>query len=322
MKKVGYILLCALFAACNATPELDVTLRECASIPSPRACATAFVVNGEAYIFAGRDTLGNARNDLWRYSPATDSWEDLGPTPLSARVNATACTVHDKVYIGLGFRGTYNNEKSYSRDWWQYTPATNQWTRLADYPNSYTDKATCFIGEGELYVGYGFCWNYRRDMFRYDIATNTWDSIDVRVGKHDYPDRSFGGTGCTCQHRHFMGSGYYGNSLDWWAELVDGTHWEKRTPIPGKTRTLAASAATKKYVYVTGGLHYGGVNTTGDVLQDIRRYDPSRDSWTFVAVLPEGIYNHCCFSIGNQVFIGLGEGLDETITDKLYRLEE
>ena len=322
MKAFWYIACCWLMIACTATPDMEVSLHSCAPMPSPRASATCFVANGEAYVFAGRDSTGKALNDLWRYNPETDSWTSLGATPLSPRVNPTACTMDGKVYIGLGFKGLYGRDTCYMQDWWEYTPENNQWKQLENYPNRYTDRAICFTGPNELYVGYGFFWNYRRDMFRYSIAENRWDSIDVNVDKFEYPTRSFGGTGCTCQHRHFMGSGYYRYSLNWWAELVEGTHWEQRSPIPGKTRTLAASAATNDYIYVTGGFHYGGVNTTGDVLRDIRRYDPLNDRWTYVAVLPEGLYNHCCFTIGKKVFVGLGEGWDEKINNQLYWFEE
>ena len=308
--------------ACTATPDLEVQLHRCTPIPASRACATAFVMNGEAYVFGGRDSVGHELNDLWRYDPETDRWTSLGETPLRPRVNATSCTHGDKVYLGLGFKGAYAVDSCYYRDWWEYTPATNQWKRLANYPNPYTDKATAFTGDGELYVGYGFCYHYRRDMFRYTIAEDRWDSIDVQVSMHGFPDRSFGGTGCTCQNRHFMGSGFFGKSLDWWAELVDGTHWEKRSSIPGKPRTLSASTATNNYIYVVGGLHYGGVNTTQDVMRDIRRYDPTNDSWTYVAVLPEGVFNHCCFAIGKQIFVGMGETLDEKFNKTLYRFEE
>ena len=95
-------------------------------------------------------------NDLWCYDPATDEWTKSGASPMRARVNATACVKDDKVYIGLGFQGKHGRDTSYLRDWWEFIPATNQWTQLADYPNEYTDRATCFVGENELYVGYGF----------------------------------------------------------------------------------------------------------------------------------------------------------------------
>ena len=290
-------------------------------MPSPRACATCFVADGKAYVFAGRDSVGTTLNDLWQYTPETDTWTRIGVTPLKARVNATACVADDKVYMGLGFNGKYGRDSSYLQDWWEYIPATNQWKQLADYPNSYTDRATAFAGEDALYVGYGFSWNYRRDMFRYDIASNRWDSIDTEVSFHGFPTRSFGGTGCTCGGRHFMGTGFYRHSLDWWAEF-DGQHWAKRTAVPGPARTLAASTATNNYIYLAGGLHYGGVNTTEEVLADIRRYDPQTDSWTYIAVLPEGLMNHLCFAIGKRIYAGLGETKDEQINPTIYWFEE
>jgi N-acetylneuraminic acid mutarotase len=256
------------------------------------------------------------------YSPATDQWTSLGATPLQARVNATACVHEGLVYIGLGFAGGGSKDSLYLRDWWVYNPKENSWTALADYPNSYTDCASAFVGEKELYVGYGFCWQYRRDMFRYNIRENTWDSIDVGVAFHGYPTRSFGGTGTTCQRRHFMGTGYYRYSLDWWAELVDGTHWEERTPVPGWTRTLAKTTATENYIYLSGGMHYGGVATTAEVLQDIRRYDPQNDQWTYVAILPERLFNHITFAIGKRIYFGLGETEEWKVQNKLYYIEE
>lgn len=324
MKVERYIVLLAavLLVACSESPEMEGTLHSCAPMPSSRACATSFVVDDKAYVLGGRDSSGTAQNDLWRYDPVADSWTSLGVTPLSPRVNATACVHNGKVYIGLGFQGSYANDSSYLRDWWEYTPATDTWVSLTDYPNPNTDCATAFTGQTELYVGYGFSWQYRRDMFRYDIATDTWDSIDVNVSFHGYPTRSFGGTGTTCQGRHFMGTGYYRHSLDWWAELVDGTHWEKRTPVPGQTRTLAKTAATKDYIYLCGGMHYGGVTTTGDVLRDIRRYDPQTDQWQYVAVLPEGLMNHTCFAIGKRIYIGLGETAEWQVQNKMYYIEE
>lgn len=311
-----------LFVACTAQPDLDVTLHSCKAMPSARACATCFVIENKAYVFAGRDSANINHNDLWQYDPSSDTWTLLGTTPLSPRVNATACVHDDKVYIGLGFNGTYQNSESFLQDWWEYTPSTDSWKALTPYPNRYTDRATAFVGADELYVGYGFSYQYRRDFFRYDIATDHWDSIDVNVSFHGYPTRSFGGTGTTCQNRHFMGTGYYRYSLDWWAELVDGTHWEKRTPVPGRTRTLAASAATNDYIYLCGGMHYGGVNTTGEVLQDIRRYDPQTDQWKYVAVMPQGLMNHICFTSGKRVYFGLGETDEWKVQNQLYYFEE
>ena len=118
-----------------------------------------------------------------------------------------------------------------------------------------------------------------------------------------------------------MGTGYFQHSLNWWAELVEGTRWEKRAEVPGPTRTLAASAATKNYLYLSGGVHYGG-GTSGEVLQDVRRYDPQSDRWQYVAVLPKRLCNHTAFVIGKRVYIGLGENEEWQINNTLYWFEE
>ena len=320
---IGGLWIMLTFFGCQGGPDIQAVVHESAPMPNGgRACATCFVLNDQAYIFAGRDAEGEYLNDLWRYTPATDTWEDLGTTPLSPRVNATACVYNGKAYIGLGYCGKYGNDTSYLSDWWVFTPATMSWERLQNYPNSYTDDVTAFVDDDKLFVGYGFCWNYRRDMFCYTIGTNRWDSVDVHVPFHGYPVRSFGGTGSTCQHRHFMGTGYYRHSLNWWAEFLPEGRWEKRAVVPGKTRTLASSAATANYIYLSGGLHYGGANTSGEVLQDLRRYDPQKDTWQWVAVMPKRLMNHISFAVEKKLFFGLGEDEDYIINDQLYYIEE
>lgn len=322
MNRAIYIALLSMVLFGCQRPDVTLTVRECAPMPVARACATAFVVDGKAYVFAGRDSAGISHNDLWCYTPSTDRWENAGATPLTSRVHATACVNAGKVYLGLGFQGEHGVDSCYLRDYWEYTPATGVWRQLADYPNAYTNRATSFVGDDELYVGYGFCWNYRRDMFRYSIADDRWDSIDVGVAFQGYPTRSFGGTGCTCRGRHFMGTGFFRKSVNWWAELVDGTHWEQRAEVPGRTRTLAATAATDRYVYLCGGIHYGGVNTSGEVLTDVRRYNPDSDEWQYVARMPQGLINHVCFAVNGKVYFGLGENDNWQVQNKLYCIEE
>lgn len=327
MKRLVYITCLALIIGCTTRPKIEMTIHTCSPMPAPRASAAVAVIDSTAYLFGGRDQTGKALNDLWRYDARTDTWTPCGTTPLSPRINPAACSLDGKLYLGLGFCGRHSQDSSYLRDWWQYDPKTDTWTQLADYPNHYTDRAVCFTEADRLLVGYGFCWNYRRDMFCYHVAENRWDSIDVGASFHGFPTRSFGGTGCTCNGHHYYGTGYYGGSLDWWGELhADASgktgRWSACTDVPGPGRTLAASAATKRYVYLFGGLHYGGVNTTQQSLQDIRRYDPEQDQWTWVGNMPEALMNHCSFAIGDRIYFGLGETIDEEIQDKLYYIEE
>lgn len=327
MRRIVYILLSVLLTACRPTPDLELTVHRCAPMPSPRASATVAVVGEDVYVFGGRNEADSLLCDIWRYTPSTDQWDSIGEMPMCARVNATACVQDGKIYVGLGFNGLYKDNSSYRRDWWEYNPNNGNWRQLADYPNSYTDRAVCFHEAGRLFVGYGFCRNYRRDMFCYHITEDRWDSIDVGVGLYDFPVRSFGGTGCTCDGRHFYGTGYYGGSLDWWGELRVGEDgktgsWTEMADVPGRTRTLSACCATERHVYIMGGIHYGGVNTTEEGLQDIRRYDPKENHWTWVGTMPEALMNHICFAVGKKIYFGLGETIDEHINDQLYYIEE
>ena len=83
MKNVVYIAICCAVLCGCSRPDMEKAVRECASMPVERACATAFVAGGKAYVFAGRDSAGVLHSDLWAYTPTTDSWQNLGETPLS-----------------------------------------------------------------------------------------------------------------------------------------------------------------------------------------------------------------------------------------------
>ena len=315
-----------MLIACEASkPDVQYSISTCAPIPVPRAAAVSFVVGEYAYVFGGRDAEGNYLNDLWRYDIANDAWTSMRETPLRSRVNATACVHNGIVYIGLGFNGQYSNSTGYLSDWWSYNASTDMWQQLSDFPANTTARAISLVGDGELYVGYGFCWTYERDMYRYNIAEDIWSFIDVHLDRKafTFPTRSFGGVGTTCQNRYFAGTGFRAYSLNWWGEFLPEGAWVKRKNVPGYKRTTAACTATKDFVYVIGGMHFGGVNTDGKVLSDIQQYNPSTDTWQYVGNLPDGgRMNHIAFSVGNRVYVGLGENEDIQVCGDLYCIYE
>lgn len=318
------ILCIALLPACTpANGGLTTRMEECAPMPEKRASATCFVVGENAYIAFGRDTTGRFLSTMLRYQPEQDKWSETTATPIKARVNACACTRGDAVYIGLGYDGSgyQRADSSYLNDWWCYRPETGEWKALAPYPNHRTDRAVCFATEDAIYVGYGFQTNYTRDMFRYDIEADRWDSIDVHVSPMGYPTRSFGGAGASNQGRHFYGGGYRGESLKWWAEFMPEGQWIERSTIPGRGITLAAASAIGPYILLIGGQHVGGVGTDGCVEATVRCYNTQTDSWSVIGTLPEGRLNHSAFSYGEWVYVAGGDNERFSPTQRMWRIQ-
>lgn len=315
-------MFAAVFTACTNAPEVTVRTKACAPMPSPRATACACVCEGKAYVFAGRDANKQYLNDLWQYDPQTDSWTGLGQTPMSGRVNAVITAVGDKLYAGLGYKnsGVYT-EEAYLRDWWEYTPQSKTWRRLADFPNANTVATVSFALNGEVYVIYGFGWGFTREIMHYDIAADTWTKQEDKGGR---AKANFGGRGAWCGGLFYYGTGYNTSNLrDWWSTDITSEQWTQRTSIPGKGRQFSACAATDEQVYLFGGQHFGGDLTGGEIFNTYLRYRPAKDQWEYCGTMPCGrAVNQIAFTIDNKVYFGLGEDEKGQILNQLYCIED
>lgn len=274
-------------------------------------------------MFAGRDSSGIYRNDLWQYNAQTDTWTDLGAAPMKARVNATIAAHGDKLYAGLGYsdKRAYH-DSAYLRDWWEYTPATKQWKRLADYPTKRTIAVASFAIDGTIYALYGFGpVGFSNDICTYNIAKNKWER---------WPENSSragiccGGRGALLEGTYYFGTGYNTHNLNhWFAVSVETDQWQRRASLPGKGREFGACAASNKYVYLFGGRYFAGDMTGGEVFDTYLRYTPQTDQWEYCGQMPSGrAENLVAFTIGDKAYFGLGEDADGQVIDKLYYVEE
>lgn len=291
-------------------------------MPSGRASACACTCEGKAYVFGGRDQTGTYLNDLWEYDPASDSWKDLGKSPMKARVNATM-TAHDgKIYVGLGYSAPHAyNDKAYQKDWWEYTPQTGVWKRLADYPNSYTVACTSFNVGDKIYALYGFWYGFSQYVCCYDIPSDSWT---VAPDNHSRPYSHTGGRGALLDGIFYYGGGYRTiNKNHWFAVEITNDQWTPRASFPGKGREFGACAASKEYIYYFGGRCFGGDMTGGEVFDTFMRYSPDKDRWEWCGTMPCGrSENLIAFTIGGKPYFGLGENEKGEIINQLYRIEE
>ncbi len=321
-KWICSILFLLLIASCRPQVELDpVCLVACSQMPSPVAAGCWFASDDAVYVFGGRKPNGVYSNQFWRYSLDTDSWTQLNGCPLKARVSSSACVLGDKVYMGLGYTGPIHRDSSYMRDFWSYTPATQEWVRLADFPANITVKNVLFASDDAIYAAYGFYRQFTQDIYRYDIANDRWDKLNTTT--QGYVPRAMDIVGAECQGRYFLGTGFNRGSLRFWAEWIpEKSQFVAREKILGAGRNAVACCATSEHVYIAGGRHYGDTLTNGYFYRSIQRYSPDLDTWEYVGDMPYEAENMVAISVNGQLYIGMGETPNGEMKNDWYRIED
>ena len=315
------VLAAVMTMGCQQTPEVAITAHACAVCPSGRASACASVLDGKGYVFSGRDAKGTYLNDLWEYDPKTDGWLKVGNAPMNGRVNATMAADGGTLYMGLGYSALRAyNDTAYQRDWWSFSPSTGIWKRLADFPNGNTVEDTSFVADGQIYVLYGFGYGFTRDIYVYDIATDSWHAQED-VGR---ARMCAGACGTMKDGLVYFGTGYNTDNMsDWWVADLTKNAWTERKPVPGKGRQFSACAAGKEHIYLFGGRHFAGELTGGEVFESYLRYAPEKDAWEWCGAMPCGrAENMIALTIDGKVYFGLGENATGEVLNNWYRIEK
>ena len=315
-------MLVAVVTACSA-PEVQVQPRECASMPKGRASACSCVLDGKAYVFGGREAGNAYKNDLWQYDPQTDSWTDLGASPMKGRVNAAIVAFDGKIYAGLGYAGYgVYRDSTYLQDWWEYTPETGVWRQVAKYPNANTVACVAFATNEKIYALYGFGHKQTRQICVYSPAQDKWQELPDNT---DRPRLRFGERAALHEGLLYFGTGYTtdGSMRDWYAADIEKDEWTSRKSIPGKGREFTACTNTRQFIYLFGGRHFAGEMTGGEVFESFMRYAPDKDQWEWCGTMPCGrAENQIAFTIDGKAYFGLGEDENGQVINKMYRIEE
>lgn len=147
-----------------------------------RASASSFTINGVPYIGLGYNSSTAGKKglkDFYRYNLSDNSWTKIKDLPeaFKARYDATALSIGNKGYIGLGRDGSGS-----FNDFWEYDPASDTWTQLTDFPAEARYSAVGAGINGKGYVGTGINSESSvvlKDFYRFtpDGDKGKWDSI-------------------------------------------------------------------------------------------------------------------------------------------------
>lgn len=122
--------------------------------------AVVFEVDGEVYVGGGNGPSIQF-TDLYRFIPpdpdaptSIGSWDYYGELPGLRRKGATAISLGDRAFYGMGI----NEEREYLRDWWMFCPQASsgeRWQQQASCPGPPREGAKGFAYDGNLFLGTG-----------------------------------------------------------------------------------------------------------------------------------------------------------------------
>ena len=268
-----------------------------ANTPGERYETVAWTdLSGNLWLFGGNSSINGPMNDLWRYQPTNGMWTWVGgsstayqrgvygvlgtPAPGNvpgARWGAVSwIDGSGNLWLFGGYGGAVSGLFSYLNDLWRYDIASGQWTWMSgantteqsgnygvqgtpaasNVPGARRESVSWVDSSGNLWLfgGIGFAASggaaRLNDLWRYDPTTGQWTWMS--------------GANTTNQ------AGAYG---------VQGT--AAAGNVPGARYASVSWTDGDGNLWLHGGTGIDSVAATG-MLNDLWRYDPNSEEWTWV----------------------------------------
>ena len=148
--------------------------------PSPRVDGTIAYdsASQRVLLFGGDD--GAAKNDLWAYSLASRSWQQLAPSGAAPAPRFGHTVIFDPVRRRLVLFG--GQARGFFSDVWAYDVAANSWTQLAQEQagpsRRYGHSAIYDAPRNRMVISHGFTDAGRfDDTWAFDLAANRWLTV-------------------------------------------------------------------------------------------------------------------------------------------------
>jgi hypothetical protein len=225
-----------------------------------RYAAVGFSIGSKGYVGWGLRSPFYYVNDFWEYDPAANTWSqkaDLGDS--GGREGGVGFSIGSKGYVGTGSNHYLINGERL-KDFWEYDPAADKWTRKADFGGSARVSAVGFSIGTKGYIGTGMTESaLLNDFWEYNPINDTWTQKaayggGVRVSAAGFSVGVKGYIGCGSDA---------GSTLkkDFWEYSAENDTWTKKADFGGNARNSATgfSIGTKGYIgtgWSTGDTHY------------------------------------------------------------------
>ncbi len=234
-------------------------------------------------------------------------WQQMDDFPGTARDDAAAFAIDDKVYVGTGMDVGFQ----LTNDWYRFDGSTFQWSTIAPLPATSRQYCSAFTFLGPDYP-YGYLFGGLdtngplNELWRYDPATDTWQQMASLPSTPRYAAVALNGgyitTGLFVDGTATNESWKYDPATDTWQQLAS---------LPGVPRHRACGSSW--------GMVIGGADEDYNALADCWAYNSITDVWTACAALPEGRYGAVC-GLASYDMVLLGGATDNaTIVETGFR---
>ena len=233
-----------------------------------------------------------------------DTWTSKANIIGHGRMAGAGFSIGNKGFVGMGT--DFNAAQSQLKDFWEYDPATDSYSQIADYPGGGVNGAGTFSIGDKGYVSCGAGnGNFYNDLWAYDTLTNSWTQKTSLPGAvRDYT------VGFAINGKGYIATGYDGsqNMGDVWEYDPVSDSWTSRMGIlPARSSAAGFSIGNKGYIatgYVNGGT------------LDCWEFDPLANTWTQkadVSNIPRS--DGVGFSVGDYGYVCCGYGINYPDSD-------
>jgi N-acetylneuraminic acid mutarotase len=137
-------------------------------------------------IFVGMGNNQSNLKDWWEYDIPTDTWTQKDDLPGPTRHHPFYFGIGDIAYVGFGHGNNFQGNLSIYKDFYQFDPATDEWTQLNDFPGEARVAGTQFDYNGKGYILSGDGDNHsfmeEGEFWEYEPETDTWTQLPSHPG--------------------------------------------------------------------------------------------------------------------------------------------
>lgn len=256
-----------------------------------------FVINNKAYCFTG--VSGSCNGDGYVFDGASETWSTMASLPPGTERQYAAAFSHNSVgYImgGINCSGTKLN------DFWQYSPTTNSWTALPNFPGTGRYGTSNFIIKNKAYIIGGTLANglLTNEVWEYNFTAAAWtqkNNLPLNA-MHRGSAFAIDTTGYIC----------YGidnnNAFNHYVYVYNHLHdsWRRVWNLILPSRFYVGTAVCNKQACL-----YGGVDSLNTITNNYTLFNPIDSSLSNLTGIPTmARKGGMAFSINNIFYLTTG----------------